>query len=92
MAKYTISKRVEGKIQEDLEVRKKELRSGIRVEEIVIPQQLATYTDEKRGVKSVAFPFQLPDGNNGIITITRLKTGEWIPSNDIKKIELHLIR
>lgn len=79
------------KYQSDLKEKREEVKN-IRIEEIVVPERLMPFTDEKRGVRSVAFPFQLGDGVQGIITITKLKTGEWFPHEDIEKIQLYIIR
>lgn len=60
-----------------------------KMEIISVPEKLAIYTDKKTGVKSVAFPFSFPDGNNGIITVTKLVKMGWQPSDDLNTIQLN---
>lgn len=62
-----------------------------KTEEILVPLKIATHQDKKTGARSAAFPFVFPDGENGVVIVTRLKDGEWKPSNHIEKITLHLI-
>jgi hypothetical protein len=58
-------------------------------EEIIVPNNLATFEDPKTGVKTVAFTFKFPDGTNGVVSITRLKRDKWEPSKDIESVHLN---
>jgi hypothetical protein len=58
-------------------------------DEIVIPNRLAVLEDKKTKVKTVYFPFQFPDGANGVISITKLKTSPWKPSDDIESVYIN---
>lgn len=56
------------------------------IEELVIPNKIAVFDDAKTHVKTVAFPFQFPDGRNGVVSITRLSKMPWTPSDDIETV------
>lgn len=57
-------------------------------ESIVLPNKISVFEDAKTKVKTVAFPFQFPDGKNGVVSITRLSKMPWIPSEDIETVHL----
>lgn len=94
MGKYKSSPKLEKEVKEQIKSKAEEANKPleIRLEEVVIPQRISVYTDKKTKAKSIALPFQLPDGSNGAVIITRLDTTEWIPSKHILKVVLHLIK
>lgn len=67
------------------------IKNKILSAEITVPPNIAVFTDKKTGVKTVAFPFQFPSGENGILSLTKLIKMGWIPSSDIKKITIEFI-
>ena len=58
------------------------------IEELVIPNRVAVFEDHKTKVKTVAFPFQFPDGKQGVISITRLSKLAWNPADDIETVHI----
>jgi len=58
-------------------------------EEVIIPNILQTFEDEKTGVRTVAFPIEIPDGTKAVVSITRLKRGPWEPSEDIESVHVN---
>jgi hypothetical protein len=59
-----------------------------QIEELVIPNKISVFEDQKTKVKTVAFPFQFPDGANGVISITKLKKDPWNPAEDIETVHI----
>lgn len=44
------------------------------------------FEDKKTKVKTIAYPFTFPNGDNGILSITKLVKMGWTPKNDIESI------
>ena len=57
-------------------------------EEIIISPGLNTFMDKKTGVQTVAFTFQFPSGDKGIVAITKLRKGKWNVEEDIKSLTI----
>ena len=57
-------------------------------EGIIIPNKISVFEDPKTKVKTVAFPFQFPDGKNGIVSVTRLSKMPWVPSEHIETVHI----
>lgn len=58
-------------------------------EELVIPDKVSVFEDKKTGAKTLAMPFQFPDGKNGVVMVSRLHKSAWIPKNHISKVTIH---
>lgn len=56
---------------------------------LIIPQTISVFEDKKTKVKSLALPFQFPDGRNGVVVVTRLHKASWNPIDSIKSITLN---
>lgn len=57
-------------------------------ETIEIPAKMSVFEDKKTHARTVAFPFDLPNGEHAVLTITKLNPKAWIPSESIKSITL----
>ncbi len=57
--------------------------------EIVIGNKVKVITDRKSKSRVVNFPFEFPDGSNGVIILCRVKDEEWVPSTDISSITIN---
>lgn len=57
--------------------------------EIVIGDKVKVATDKKSKARVVNFPFEFPDGENGMIIVCRLQDDEWTPSHDIQSITVN---
>lgn len=57
-------------------------------EVFVIPPNLQVFDDSRTHAKTVAFPFQFPDGINGVLMVSRLQRISWKPERIIKKITI----
>lgn len=58
-------------------------------EEILkIPADLQVFDDPRTHSKTVALPFQFPDGTSGIVMVTRLQRAAWKPAELIEKITI----
>jgi len=55
-------------------------------EHVIIPKDLAVFQDKKTGVRTVAFPIKFPTGENGVISVTKLKNAPWNPADEIENI------
>lgn len=62
---------------------------AVQSEEFTIPEKVAVYTDKKTGVKTIAIPMSFPNGENGIISITKLVKLGWVPSVDIESVVIN---
>jgi hypothetical protein len=58
----------------------------MKTDEFIMLKDAAVYIDKKTDAKTVAFPFSFPDGNKGVIMVTRLNKGQWTPIDTIKSI------
>lgn len=58
-------------------------------EELIIPLTIATFEDKRTGARSIALPFQFPDGKNGALLVTRLWPMPWEPGKTIKSITIN---
>lgn len=56
--------------------------------EINIGPKAKVEMDKKSRTRMTHFPFELPDGENAILIICRLKDEEWVPAGDIKSIKI----
>jgi len=48
------------------------------------------FTDKKTQVKTIAYPFTFPSGDQGIVSITKLVKTDWQPAEDLENIKLVL--
>lgn len=58
-------------------------------QEIAIPEDVAVFEDKRTNARSIALPFEFPNGKHGIVIMTRLTKMPWLPSNDIESITIH---
>lgn len=61
----------------------------ITSETINFGEHIKVFQDKKTKVWSAGIPIEFPDGQNGVITITRLSKFEWKPSLDIDSITIN---
>ena len=43
-------------------------------------------TDKKSGARVISFPFEFPDGEDGIAIICKMTTKDWKPSKELERI------
>lgn len=55
---------------------------------ITIGPKVKVITDKKSKSRVSHFPFELPDGSNGVFILCRIKDEEWVPANTIKDITI----
>lgn len=55
-------------------------------EVIRIPERVQVFDDPKTHAKTVAVPFQFPDGINGVMMVSRLQRMRWTPEREIDSI------
>lgn len=58
-------------------------------EQIEVPVKLAVFEDKKTRARSVAFPFDYPTGEHGVIIMTKLNAIPWQPSDYVKSITIN---
>lgn len=59
-----------------------------KAESFEIPERIAVFEDHKTSAKTIALPFQFPDGKNGVIMISRLNKMPWTPAQTITKVTI----
>ncbi len=62
--------------------------SEINLYQIVVGDKVKVLTDKKSKSRVVNFPFEFPDGENGVLIMCRLQDNEWVPSKTIKSITI----
>ena len=62
--------------------------TNVQVEIFEIPDKLQVFDDPRTRAKTIALPFQFPDGVSGILMISKLQRGAWKPSEIIKKVTI----
>ena len=53
-----------------------------------IPEKMSVFTDPKTQAKTIALPFQFPDGSNGIVMVSRLSATPFTPFKVLEKITI----
>ena len=61
----------------------------MKSEELIIPERISVFEDKKTSARTIALPFQLPDGINCVLIISRLNRSPWKPEKDIDKIVIY---
>ena len=64
-------------------------KTSERTEEFIIPARVSVFEDKRTDAKTLAMPFQFPDGTNGVVMISRLTKLGWTPSNDVARIVIY---
>lgn len=54
----------------------------------IIPASLQVFDDPRTHAKTLALPFQFPDGTAGIVMLSRLHRMAWKPSDIIESITI----
>ena len=57
-------------------------------EVFVIPPSLQVFDDPRTHAKTLALPFQFPDGTSGILMVSRLHRMGWKPADYFEKITI----
>lgn len=65
------------------------MASKSKIEELVIPPKLSVFEDKKSKARTIALPFDFPDGSQGIVMVCRLKSEAWVPAKDIEKLVIN---
>ncbi len=56
--------------------------------DLYIPDDIGIYQDKSTKARSIAIPFDYPDGEHGAVIMTRISPSPWRPSKIIEKITI----
>jgi len=54
--------------------------------QITIGPKTKVIKDKRSKTRVANFPFEFPDGTNGVLIVCRVKDEEWVPAQDITNI------
>lgn len=57
--------------------------------EITIPEKVNVFEDKRSKAKSIAFPFRFLNGDQAVVTITKLKPTKWEVYKEIETIKIN---
>lgn len=63
-------------------------QTPIKSYEVTLGKGLKVTKDAKSRTRVVNFPFEFPDETRGVMIICKIKDEEWIPSEDIRSINI----
>ena len=58
----------------------------MKKQELKIAKGQSLFVDQKTGARTLAIPFKLPDGEEAVLMLTRIKDKNWFPEKEIKNI------
>lgn len=64
----------------------KETNLPIRSYTTILGDKVRVTEDKKSKSRIINFPFNFPDGTNGVMIILRLKDEEWVPNQSINRV------
>jgi hypothetical protein len=59
--------------------------------QIVVGDKAKVIKDKRTKTRVANFPFEFPDGTNGVLILCRVKDEEWVPSKEINSIIINYV-